>query len=308
MSNQVDKMAWSDLLRNFFAPRPKDVDGVANQSSIYYREWCLKKLFGAYEITGAPEDWDIDYTDQHLFLDGYFCITDTDLGVLPLQTGYAGINVFNHPTDCIITNPVLGNLQRKIDVDCILVKLQYNYQGVSTLIQRYATLLALCDSSIAVNLVNSKVANVFGASSKAQAQTMYKMYDDINQGKPAVVVNDEIAKKLNENVVNLRVKESYIADDIEILKKNLMDDFLTEIGIQTANTDKRERLIESEILANRQETKSNAEHWIENVNKEFKKANKMFGLNLGFRLRDFTEGGVQNGNAAESNRTLPVNA
>lgn len=308
MSNQVDRMAWSDLLRNFFAPRPKDVDGVANQSSIYYREWCLKKLFGAYEITGSPEEWDIDYTYQHLFLDGYFCITDTDLGVLPLQTGYAGINVFNHPTDCIIANPVLGHLQRKIDVDCVLVKLQYNYQGVSTLIQRYATLLALCDSSIAVNLVNSKVANVFGASSKAQAATMYKMYDDINQGKPAVVINEEIAKKLNDNVVNLRVKESYIADDIEILKKNLMDDFLTEIGIQTANTDKRERLIESEILANRQETKSNAEHWIENVRKEFDKANKMFGLNLGFRLRDFTEGGVKDGNAAESDRTLSDNA
>ena len=308
MSNQLEKMAWSDLVRNFFAPRPKDVDGVANQSSIYYREWCLKKLFGAYEISGLPNTWELDYVMEHLFIDGYFCITDTDLGVLPLQTGYSGINVFNQPTNCIIANPVLGHFTRTIGKDCVLVKLQYNYQGVSTLIQRYATLLALCDSSIAVNLVNSKVVNVFGASNKAQAQTMYKMYDDINQGKPAVVINDEIAKKLNENVVNLRVKESYIADDIEILKKNLMDDFLTEIGIQTANTDKRERLIESEVLSNRQETKSNAQHWIDTVNEGLRQANKMFDLNLVFKLRDFEEGGVKNGNASESGRTLPDNA
>lgn len=304
MSNQIDKLAWSDLVKNFFAPRPRDVDGVANQASIYYREWCLKKLFGAYEISGAPETWDLDYMYQHLFIDGYICITDTDLGVLPLQTGYSGINVFNHPTDCIIANPVLGHLQRQIDVDCVLVKLQYNYQGVNTLIQRYATLLAMCDSSIAVNLMNSKVANVFGASSKAQAETMKKMYDDINQGKPAVFINEEIAKRLTDNVVNLRVKESYIADEIEILKKNLMDDFLTEIGIQTANTDKRERLIESEVLSNRQETRSNAQHWIDNVRTEFKKANKMFGLNLSFKLRDFT-GGKNNGNAAESSGNAP---
>ena len=93
MSNQIDKMAWSDLVRNFFAPRPRDVDGVANQSSLYYREWCLKKLFGAYEIEDLPETWEIDYVLEHLFVDGYICVTDTDLGVLPLQTGYSGINI-----------------------------------------------------------------------------------------------------------------------------------------------------------------------------------------------------------------------
>ena len=304
MSNQIEKVAWSDMLRNFFAPRPKDVDGVANLASVYYREWCLKKLFGAYEISGAPETWDLDYIYQHLFIDGYFCITDTDLGVLPLQTGYSGINVFNHPTNCVIANPVLGHLDRIIDVDCVLVKLQYNYQGVINLIQRYATLLAMCDSSIAVNLMNSKVVNVFGAGNKAESATLKKMYDDISQGEPVVVVNDTIAKKLSDNVVNLRVKESYIADQVEELKKNIMDDFLTEIGIQTANTDKRERLIESEVLSNRQETRSNAQHWIDNVRDGFDRANNMFGLNLSFKLRDFTGG--KNGYIAESDRDKTV--
>lgn len=300
--SSLEKMGWSDLLRNFFATRPRDVDGVANQSSLYYREWCLKKLFGGYEIAGAPESWDIDYVYTHLFLDGYFCITDTDLGVLPLQTGYSGINVFNHPTKCVIANPVLGNFDRTIDEDCVLVKLQYNYHGVGQLIQRYATLLAMCDSSVSVNLLNSQVASVFGASSKAQAETIKKMYDDIHCGNPVVIVNDDIAKKLNDNVVNLRVKENYIADSIEVLKQNIMNDYLTEIGIANANTEKRERLIQSEVLSNQQEIKSNAQHWIDNVQDGFNKANEMFGLNLQFKLRDFTDGGVKDGNIAESDR------
>ena len=302
MSNQIEKMAWSDLLRNFFAPKPKDVDGVANQSSLYYRNWCLRKIFGVFEISGAPTTWDLDYLYQHLFLDGYISVTDTDIGVIPLKCGITGINVFEHPTTCIFANPVLGNFQREIGRDCELVKIQYNYQGVSQMIQRYSTLLAMCDSSVAVNLMNTKVANVFGASSKQQAETMKKMYDEINSGRPAVFINDEIAKKLSENVVNLRVKESYIADSIQILKQNIMNDFMSEIGIQNANTEKRERLIESEINSNRQEVMTSAQHWLDNIKEGFDNVNAMFGLNLTVKIREYREEVKNNGNASESDR------
>ena len=293
MNNSIDRMAWSDLIKNFFAPRPRDVDGVQNQSSLHYREWCLKKLFGAYALDGMPDNWDESYIMEHLFLDGYFSITDTDLGVIPLKCGYAGINVFDHPTECIYANHVLGNFTRRIDVDCALIKLQYNYQGAGTLIQRYATMLAMADSSISVNLLNTKVAHVFGASSKAEAATMKKMYDDVSCGNPIVIINDSISKKINDSAVNFHVKENYIASDVNILKEQIKNEFLTEIGIANANTEKRERLISSEVMSNQQEVKTNAQHWLDCVNEGLAVANRLYGLNLRFRLRDF--GGSKNG-------------
>ena len=33
---------FQDLLRNFFARKPKDVDGVANTSSLFYRQKLLR--------------------------------------------------------------------------------------------------------------------------------------------------------------------------------------------------------------------------------------------------------------------------
>ena len=157
---------FSDLVHEFFARKPKEVDGVANTSSMYYRDYLLKKVLSRFEFGGIPSFWDFDYFLEVLFLDGKVCITDSSAGILPFKCGVTGIGIFEQPTQCQIANPILGSFKRTIDVDCALIKLQYDYKGCSWMLNRYATLLAMCDSSIAVNLMNSKAAFVFKAASK----------------------------------------------------------------------------------------------------------------------------------------------
>lgn len=269
-----------DLLNRMFSVRPEEVEGLNNASVVYYTHECIKKLFGVYSIENVPDGWDIDYMKERIFLDGMLCITDTAAGVLPLQTGVSGFNVFNHPTTCVIANPVLGSFERIIDKDCALVKLQFNYGNVWPIINRYAALLASCDSAIAVNLINTKATAIFGAETKAEAESYKKMYDQMTEGKPAVFIGENIAKKLSERLLFNRVKESYIAADVEDLKQRLMDDFLSDIGINNANTDKRERLNTYEVVSNTQEVRSGAEHWLENINSGFDRANKLYDLKL----------------------------
>lgn len=277
----------SDLLHRYFMTEPETVDGLNNASVYYYTRQLVKKLFGVFDITGVPEGWDVNYMKERIFLDGKLCITDTAMGVLPLQTGLAGINVFNHPTTCVIANPVLGSFERTIDIDCALVLLQFDYGNVWPMVNRYAALLASCDGSIAVNLINSRVAAIFGAENKKEAESYKLMYDKITRGEPGVFVGDSMAKKLSERLMYNRVKESYVADLIENIKHQLMDDFLSDIGIENANTDKRERLVTDEIMSNYQEVRSGAEHWLDNINSGFDKANKLFGLQLAMIRREW---------------------
>ena len=276
---------------------PRDVEGLNNTSVVYYTYEFIRKLFGVYSIENVPEGWDYDYMLERIFLDGLMCITDTPLGVLPLQTGVSGLNVFNHPTTCVIANPVLGSFERTIDVDCALVKLQYNYGNVWPIINRYASLLAMCDSSIAVNLINTKVAAIFGAESKAEAETYKLMFDRIARGEPAVFIGEGLAKKLSDRLLFNQVKQQFVANDVEDLKQRLMDDFLSDIGINNANTDKRERLNTFEVVSNTQEVRSGAEHWLENIQEGFDVANKMFGLQLKIVRKQFKgedpEGGIK---------------
>lgn len=289
MNNSIwDNIPLSDLVREFFATKPSDVDGVLNASAMYYRYYLLKKLFGRFDFV-IPDSWDKDYMLDALFMEGYFIVTDTAAGIVPLRCGLTGINIYNHPTTAIVANPVLGNFERTIDKDCVLVHLQANYGGIYPMINRYATMLAMCDSSIAVNLINTKAAFVFGASNKAQAETFKKMYDEITCGRPAVFMKDGLN---DESLYTFHVKENYIADDVQLLKRKIINEFLTEIGINNSNLDKRERLTDDEVNANDQEVVANIQHWIDNITRGFYDVNKMFDLGVRFIVRDF--GGRKN--------------
>lgn len=293
MSRKQKNIPFSDLLNDYYSIRPKSVESINNTSTTYYYNRLIAKLFGVFEIVGAPETWDIEYMKERLFLDGKLCITDTALGVLPLRTGVSGINVYDKPQKCIIANVLLGNLERTIGEDCALVHLQYNYAGVWDILNRYATMLSLCDAGVCVNLMNTKVSVIFGAETKVEAESFKALYDEITAGNPAVFTSDNIVSKLRDKVVFADSKNQFIAPDIQYLKQSIMDDFLTEIGVDNANTDKRERLIKSEVMSNRAEVRSAATHWLDTVNDGLEVANRLYNMKVSMRLRswDFKEGG-----------------
>ena len=265
-----------------------------------YKTWCLKKLFGAFEFGGVPDEWDYDYMLTNLFIHGYIAITDTSAGVVPLRCGVTGIDIFDHPTRAIFANAVLGNFERNLygdnpATDCALVKIQYDFMGVMPIVDRYAALLALCDNSIAVNLRNSKVAFIGLVSSKQQAATFEKLYRDIDGGKPAVYAKKGDGLTTDDIYYN-HVRETYIANDVQLLKQSIKNDFLTEVGLNNANTDKRERLIVDEVNANNDEVQANVQHWLDNIREGLRRANTLFGLDLSVKLRKFDgeKGGAGN--------------
>ena len=296
MNNLWNSIPIRDLLNDFFARKPADVDGVLNTSAYYYRLYLLKKLFGRFTFKNIPDGWDEDYMLETLFMEGFFVVCDTEAGILPLKCGLSGINVFQKPTTAVIANPVLGTFERTIDVDCAICQLQPNYEGVYPLINRYATLLAMCDSSIAVNLMNTKAAFIFGATNKAQAETFKQLYDKISCGEPAVFMKDGLNE---ENFFTMPVKQYFIADDVQLLKRKIIDEFLTEIGINNANLDKRERVTDNEIEANDDEVLANIQCWIDNISWGIEKINNMFNLKLQFVIREF--GGRRTNESAKLN-------
>lgn len=280
---------FRDLVSNFFARRPKEVDGVANTSAAYYREKLLRLIIQRFKWENIPSNWEYDYFIEHLFLDGIIGITDTSAGILALKCRVTGIGIFEQPTELIFANPVLGNFRRTIGVDGEYIKLQYNFHGVGWIIDRYATLLAMCDSGIAVNLLNTKMTYVFGATNKTQAETFKALYDDITMGKPAVFTSTGNTGLIKEQLFTMPAKENFIADDVQLLKRKIVNEFLTDIGINNTNLDKRERLTDDEVNANNDEVLANIAHWYDNIIDGIAKTNKMFGLDLKCTVRKYGE-------------------
>lgn len=255
----------------------------------FFRRYLLQRALSVFKWT-IPEEWDTDYFLYTLYGYGFLAILNTDrYGVIPQQCAPGGFNLYYRPAWVIVTNPLLGTLQREIDTDCVLLKLQPDYGSIIDLVSYYADMMALAAESAGMNFVNVKTSTIFGAESEAQAQAYYKMFDKISEGNPAAVIGKKLLDPEGKPTwfpFTQNAKEQYIASDIlsDLLKIRAMFD--TEIGIPNSNTEKRERMITDEVNSNNAETACLGELWLQTLNKEIKKANAMFeGLNMSVTWR-----------------------
>lgn len=269
----------------------------------YFTKYLLQKAMSVFEWD-LPETWNKDYFLYVLYCWGYVAVINTDkFGVIPQGCGLKGYDVFYAPTHAVIANPLLsGILEPRIGTQCELMKLQPDFSGILDLVGHYAEQMALASQSVSVNLLNSKLSYVFTAKTKALAESLKKMYDQIASGEPAVVIDsrlknaadgEETWKAFEQNVGGNYIVTNLLAD---LRKIEAMFD--TEIGIPNANTDKRERLIQDEVNANNIETYSKCAMWLENLQDACKRVNDMFGLNISVRWREIPMigGGADGGN------------
>lgn len=278
---EYNQLGYQDLVREFYKDEPKDVDGVFNTSSIHYRRKLYKLVYSMFKMD-MPKTWNRKYFYQVLFQEGIIGITDTSLGVIPLRVSYTGYDVWEMPTTMLFSNHILGNFEKTIDVDGVLITLDSDFGTMEQVVQKYATLLAMCDSSIAVNLMNSKVAFIGLADSKVAAESLRKIYDQLSAGNPAVFMkrSDEVEFYFNN------VSNTFVADKIQLLKRTFINEFLTDIGVNNINSDKKERQITDEVNANNMELEAMITDMYDNIKEGFDKANAMFpGLNLSIEWR-----------------------
>lgn len=251
----------------------------------YFRRYLLQKVISVFEFKNIPKTWAMNYFQYVLFCFGFIGIIDTkEFGVIPQLCTLSGRNVFYQPTHIVVSNRYLkGITSPQIGTQCEVIKLQPDWGGVMDLVNFYADMLALSAESAGTNLVNSKLAYVFSATDKTMAESFKKLYDKIASGEPAVVqdknlLNDDGSPNWMYFAQNL--SQNYIAGAILDDMKKWEDKFNTDIGIPSANTYKKERLIVDEVNKNNIDTRSKVMLWLDTMRDCIKKVNNMFGMNI----------------------------
>lgn len=250
----------------------------------YFRKYLFQKAISVFKWQ-LPEEWDKDYFLYTLFGLGYIAVVDTDqYGVICQGGALGGYNLYYRPSYIIITNPLIkGTITANLDTDCALIKLQPDYGSIMDLVGYYADQLAIAAESLGINMLNVKSGTVFGAESKAKAESYKKMYDTLSDGDPAVVIDKKLLDDQGKPTwfpFTQHIKESYVVTDILSDMRKIESMFDTDIGIPNANTDKRERLITDEVNANNVETATRCELWLETLRKGIDKANSKYGLTI----------------------------
>lgn len=269
--------------------KPSTVHSQDNATAWYFRRYLLQKILSVFKFDGIPETWSKDYFLYTLFLWGFVAVIETDkFGVIPQHCSLFGYDVFYRPTNVNIANPLLkGNLTPEIGTECELIKLQPDYGSCWDIIAYYADLLALSTESLGVNLVNSKLAYVFACQDKTVAESFKKMYDQINEGNPAVFADKKLFDDNGDplwTTFQNNLKQNYVAGDMlnDMLKIDAR--FCTEIGIPNVNMAKKSGVTDNEVEANNADTKSKAEVWLDTMQDGIKRVNKMFDLDISVSL------------------------
>ena len=264
--------------------RPGTVHTRNNALYQFFRRYLLQQAIAAFKWE-LPETWEENYFLYVLYCWGYIAVINTDkYGVIPQQCGLRGYNVMYQPTNAIIANPLLkGLLEPKIGIDCTLIRLQPDYGGIMDLVNYYAEEMTLASEAISMNLVNSKLSYVFGATKKSTAESLKALYDQIAEGQPAVFIDKQLLDDQGKPTWvpwTQDLRNTYIAPELLSDLRKIECRYLTKIGIPNANTDKRERLISDEVTSNNVETKILGDKWLESLQKGCRKANEMFGIQL----------------------------
>lgn len=284
---------WENLYNADFSPSTVHGD---SKLTVFFSKYLFQKAISPFKFT-IPDSWPLNYFLYTLYARGLGCIFEVpEFGTIYQDCTISGYNLYYQPRRAVVANPVLfekfpeKNWELEIGTECALIHIEPDYSGILDLVTFYADQLALFSEAIGMNIQNSKLAFVFAAKNQAIAESFKKLFDKVQQGEPAVVAGSELFNSQGQLLVdmfNRDIKSSYIITDLLDDMRTTEERFLTEIGIPNANTDKRERLITSEVESNNFETRSKCEVWMDTLKRQFKEANKMYpDLNLKVEWRD----------------------
>ena len=279
----------NNVLESAFLP---PVKGLNNATALYYRKYLFQKLLSVFDWT-IPPLWSRDYFLYILFGYGFISIFDSGpeyYGVIPQRCGLYGYNLFYLPTKIRVTNPLLPTFNELvINENCAVLKINANYTGVLDIVDYYAVKLAMISADIESNLFNSKLSYVFTVQNQAAANAVKKLYDQIAQGNPAVVIDKNLRAEDGSSLwetFQQNVKQNYIVSDLLEDMRRIENDFCCKVGIPSTNTEKRERMSTTEVTRNDIETDSLVNSWLTRLNDDIAKANELFqNLNLSVKRR-----------------------
>ena len=283
---------------------PHGVVKSNNNSFKFFCRYLWEKILSVF-VFQLPPTFGKELFLNSLFGNGVVTIVNSaEFGLLAQWGCAGGYNVNYQPRYMLFANPLLPEFsgrELEIGTDCAVIRLTDDWHGVFDLVAFYAGKMALATQAVDINLINSKLAYVFAAKDKTQAQSFKKLMDTINNGETSVVVDKSLFNEdgnANWQAFQQDLKNVYLVTDLLNDCAKIEDEFNTRIGIPNANTEKRERLISDEVNANNVETSILAAGWLENIRDGCKNVADMYGATITVDWR--YKPNVSNSNAKQS--------
>jgi len=230
-----------------------------------------------------PPKMESRFIEKALFDYGQCAFVDDDeLGIICLPcTNSSNLNVYGEPTSITMYSYGIGyskihdieKVVRILNNDCILPTKHH--------VLYYTNKIYEIDKAIDKNLRQQKRPYVV-ATTKENELTMRNILKDIREDKDEIYIDERLAGggKVGTDIIKMDVP--YLLDKYEQQKKDIMDEFLTIMGLNntSSNNNKKERLLVDEVNVNNGEIIMHLDIDFKNRLKACEEINKKFNLNI----------------------------
>ena len=233
---------------------------------------------GLDEIAGTGAS---RFLEQSLYNEGRACfVKDDELGYLALKVNPSDkLNVYMLPTR-VIAWSIGYKKQFNFDDVVYIMNNELQKPTIETM-SLFASRLYETERTIDINLIAHKTPVLIEGDTKT-ILTLKNVYMQYSGNTPFIFGNKQfdISNKLNV----LKTDAPYLIDKLDIHKHQIFNDALTVLGIDNANTDKKERLITNEVESNEQLINYYLNCWYKTRKKACDQINEKFGLNISIEL------------------------
>ena len=269
--------------------KPKDLrflDSALMNSETYYDyvERFKKICLSMFEWVNLPESCNARYLEECLYYKGQASLLKDELyGFINTQCASNGyLNIYGLPSslNCYsyqynsIRNLYTG-LDGQEDKDCVLVMNNWQRIPTASTIELFCQRLAEAEMTASVNIKAQKtpVLIVVDENQRLMMENLYAQYD----GNKPFIMGDKNQLSA-DSIRSINTGAPFIADKIMEYKKQIWNEALQFLGINTLQTEKKERLITDEASSNNELINLNLQSMLVPRQEACKQFNKLFGL------------------------------
>lgn len=269
---------------SFFSKMPGDPTLLTFQDHLLRLSMLAQTVF---KWEGLPNGIDEKHLERYLFNEGRCMFYhDKTVGWIVTKCADAGtLNFYDEPTRL---QPVATDAQeldlksREPGEDCVLIyNNDYAYPTARTILM-YAARLTEIQRTIDINIHAQKTPVLIKASDKTRlsAKQIYKKWSGF---EPLIITDKNLEDGVAMEVLN--ISAPIVFDKLAIEKNKLWNECMTFLGINNANMDKRERLVDDEVQANNEQIGFSAEVMLKSRQRAAEAMSKLCGCNITVKMR-----------------------
>lgn len=251
----------------------------------YYRLSLLAR--SVFEWKNLPNGMDEKWIERFLFDHGQ-CVffRDPMRGFMVAQCAEDGtLNNYGETTTVTPCGVDVPSEPLTVGKDCVLIRNNDDMIPTSFPVKLFAYRLAELTRTIDIN-VHAQKTPVLLLTSEKQRLTMKNLYAQWNGFEPVIYGDKNLD---TENIRSIKTDAPIVFPQLQNQKQTLWNECLTFLGINNANTDKRERLITDEVEANNTHIDLSAECLLKARQRAVEQLNKVFGTEITVERREVGE-------------------